>query len=59
MADNLLPLEDERILISELPALLDKLGQGELKIAPIDSARRFSRDQGAAKLADILDSVTA
>jgi len=59
MADNLLPLDDERILISELPVLLEKLEQGALKVAPIKVARRFSRERGAGKLADLLDIITA
>jgi hypothetical protein len=57
MADNLLPLDDKEELVNELPRLLDKLGQGTLRIAPIAVARRFSRDRGAAELARILDIV--
>ena len=58
MADNLLPLEDEQALVNELPALLERLGQGRLRIAPIELVQRFSREQGAIELANILDSVT-
>ena len=57
MADNLLPLDVEQVLVDELPKLLERLEQGRLRIAPIEVARRFSREQGAAELAGILDSV--
>jgi glycosyltransferase involved in cell wall biosynthesis len=57
MADNLLPLDDKEELVNKLPRLLDELGQGILRIAPIEVARRFSRDRGAAELARILDIV--
>jgi len=55
MADNLLPLDDEQVLMNELPSLLDKLEKGRLRVAPMEIARRFSRERGAADLARILD----
>jgi len=57
-ADNLLPLEDEETLVTHLPPILDELNDGRLKIAPIDRVREFSREQGAADLAQMLDRLT-
>lgn len=58
-ADNLLRLDDEELLYSALPGLLDKLKQRALRIAPMERVASYSRAQGAANLARILDQATA
>jgi len=57
-ADNLLPLDDEQVLLKDLPIMLDHLQQGTLNISPRDSVQRYSRERGAAKLAQILNEIT-
>lgn len=56
-ADNLLPLDDQKVLSDRLPEMLDDLDQGMLKVAPINRVRYYSREHGAADLANVLERV--
>lgn len=56
-ADNLLPLDDEQVLVRELPDVLTKLKKRDLRVAPIDHVAQYSRERGAAQLAQLLNDL--
>ena len=56
-ADNLLPIDDEKTLLGRLPQMLDELERGKLRTIPPDRIRCYSRQQGAAELAKLLNVV--
>lgn len=57
-ADNLLPLDSQARIEAGLPAMLDALDQGRLRVAPRALVDRYSREHGAARLAEILQEIT-
>lgn len=58
-ADNLLPLSDEAAIVDGLPTMLERLNQDSLYTVPSTVVARYSRAQGTADLAAILDEVAA
>lgn len=57
-ADNLLPLDNQAAIEAELPLLLDRLAGKQLRVAPRDLVSHYSREHGAARLADLLREIT-